>query len=73
MSVGCETLVRREKERFRRKAPQIHNLAGLLGIERRGKILNGRDREVCREKKGWRTGLMKVVSGRLNILKEHGT
>ena len=37
------------EERFRGKAPQIHNLAGLLGIERRGKILNGRDREVCRE------------------------
>ena len=48
---GSETMIWREKERYRIRAVQIDNLTGLLGIKRMDKVLNGCVRELYGQKK----------------------
>ena len=49
---GSETMLWREKERFRMKAVQMDNLRGLLGSRRMDRVPNARVREFCRVRKG---------------------
>ena len=45
---GSETMLRKEKERFRIRAVQMDNLRNLLGIRRMNRVPNARIRELCR-------------------------
>ena len=47
LKYGSETMIWREKERFRIGAVQMHNLRGLVGIRRRDKVPNARIRQLC--------------------------
>ena len=49
---GNETMLWKEKERFRIRAVQMDNLRGLLGIRRMDRVSNARIRELCGVKKG---------------------
>ena len=45
LTYGRETMIQREKERFRIRAVQMDNIRGLLGIRRMDKVLNAWIRE----------------------------
>ena len=55
---GSETMLWREKERFRIRAVQMDNLRGLLGIMRMDRVPNARIRDMC--------GVMKGVDERIS-------
>ena len=57
---GNETMLWKEKERFRIMAVQIDNLRGLLGIRRMDRIPNTRIREFCVVNKSLDKRLMKA-------------
>ena len=47
LTYGRETMIWREKERFRIRAVQMDNLRSFLGIRRMDRVLNGQIRELC--------------------------
>ena len=49
---GSETMIWKEKERYRVRAVQMDNLRGLLGIRRMDRLLNAPIRELYGIKKG---------------------
>ena len=49
---GSETMLWKEKERYRIRAVQMDNLRSSLGIRRMNRVLNPHIRELCRVKKG---------------------
>ena len=54
LTYGSETMIWKEKERFRIRVVQMDNLRGLLGIRRMDKVPNARIRELCGVTKGGR-------------------
>ena len=49
---GSETMLCREKEKYRVRAVQMDNLRRLLGIRRIDRVPNARIKELCRVRKG---------------------
>ena len=52
LTYGRETMIWREKERYRIRAVQMDNLRGRLGIRRMDKVPNGQRRQLCGVTKG---------------------
>ena len=57
---GSETLILREKERYRTWAVQMENLRGVLGIRRIDRVLNEQIRVLYRMMKGVDEGTNKM-------------